>query len=86
VGSQILREVAVTALVTKARKTFWFEKFFWFVSTENYLVIAGRDQQQNELVVKRLFSADFSEPNRQCCNQYRNHRPLSSQRPRGEFF
>jgi predicted ribosome quality control (RQC) complex YloA/Tae2 family protein len=30
-----------------------FEKFFWFVSTENFLVIAGRDQQQNELIVKR---------------------------------
>ena len=50
---QMLREVAVTALVTKARKTYWFEKFYWFVSTENYLVIAGRDQQQNELIVKR---------------------------------
>ena len=50
---QMLREVAVTALVTKARKTYWFEKFYWFISTENYLVIAGRDQQQNELIVKR---------------------------------
>ncbi len=49
----MLREVAVTALVTKARKTYWFEKFYWFISTENYLVIAGRDQQQNELIVKR---------------------------------
>jgi hypothetical protein len=49
----MLREVAVTALVTKARKTYWFEKFFWFISTENFLVIAGRDQQQNELIVKR---------------------------------
>ncbi len=32
---------------------FRFEKFFWFVSSENYLVIGGRDQQQNELIVKR---------------------------------
>ena len=30
-----------------------FEKFLWFISSENYLVIGGRDQQQNELVVKR---------------------------------
>lgn len=30
-----------------------FEKFLWFISSENYLVIAGRDQQQNELIVKR---------------------------------
>ena len=30
-----------------------FEKFYWFISSENYLVIGGRDQQQNELIVKR---------------------------------
>ncbi|EDO27941.1 predicted protein, partial [Nematostella vectensis] len=30
-----------------------FEKFLWFISSENYVVIGGRDQQQNELVVKR---------------------------------
>jgi predicted ribosome quality control (RQC) complex YloA/Tae2 family protein len=30
-----------------------FEKFYWFISSENYLVIGGRDQQQNELVVKK---------------------------------
>eukprot|EP00871_Galdieria_phlegrea_P000381 jgi/Galph1/1343/GphlegSOOS_G5988.1 len=35
------------------RKPFWFEKFDWFISSENYLVIAGRDAQQNELIVKR---------------------------------
>ena len=30
-----------------------FEKFFWFISSENYLVIGRRDQQQNELIVKK---------------------------------
>ena len=30
-----------------------FEKFLWFISSENYLVIGGRDTQQNELIVKR---------------------------------
>ena len=33
-----------------------FEKFFWFISSENYLVIGGRDQQQNELVVKKYLT------------------------------
>ncbi|KAK0139759.1 Nuclear export mediator factor Nemf [Merluccius polli] len=32
-------------------------KFLWFVSSENYLVIAGRDQQQNEMIVKRYLRA-----------------------------
>lgn len=30
-----------------------FEKFLWFITSENYLVIGGRDQQQNEMIVKR---------------------------------
>ena len=28
-----------------ARKQYWFEKFDWFVSSENYLVVSGRDAQ-----------------------------------------
>lgn len=35
---------------------FRFEKFYWFISSENYLVIGGRDQQQNELVVKKYLN------------------------------
>ncbi|KAJ6638742.1 Ribosome quality control complex subunit NEMF like [Pseudolycoriella hygida] len=50
---QTLKEVRTISTITKARKVFWFEKFYWFISSENYLVIGGRDQQQNELIVKR---------------------------------
>lgn len=39
--------------VLNARKTYWFEKFYWFISSENYLVLSGRDGQQNELLVKK---------------------------------
>ena len=35
------------------RKVYWFEKFHWFISSENYLILAGHDMQQNELLVKR---------------------------------
>uniref|UniRef100_A0A1D1XET7 Nuclear export mediator factor Nemf n=2 Tax=Anthurium amnicola TaxID=1678845 RepID=A0A1D1XET7_9ARAE len=38
------------------RKVHWFEKFNWFISSENYLVISGRDAQQNEMIVKRYTS------------------------------
>ncbi|XP_057671845.1 ribosome quality control complex subunit NEMF homolog [Diorhabda carinulata] len=50
---QTLKEVQTITNINKARKTYWFEKFFWFISSENYLIIGGRDQQQNELIVKR---------------------------------
>ncbi|KRX01107.1 hypothetical protein PPERSA_08208 [Pseudocohnilembus persalinus] len=35
------------------RKTYWFEKFYWFLTTENYLVICGRDAGQNEQLIKK---------------------------------
>ncbi|XP_057315018.1 ribosome quality control complex subunit NEMF-like [Hydractinia symbiolongicarpus] len=50
---ETLKEVQTSKLISKTRKTYWFEKFYWFISSENYLVIGGRDQQQNELIVKR---------------------------------
>ncbi|XP_023950258.2 ribosome quality control complex subunit NEMF homolog [Bicyclus anynana] len=50
---QTLKEAHTISNITKARKNYWFEKFFWFISSDNYLVIGGRDQQQNELLVKR---------------------------------
>eukprot|EP00069_Balaena_mysticetus_P009018 bmy_06163T0 len=37
-----------------------FEKFLWFISSENYLIIGGRDQQQNEIIVKRYLTPDKS--------------------------
>eukprot|EP01012_Entosiphon_sulcatum_P056212 TRINITY_DN794_c0_g1_i1.p1 TRINITY_DN794_c0_g1~~TRINITY_DN794_c0_g1_i1.p1 ORF type:complete len:1158 (-),score=237.40 TRINITY_DN794_c0_g1_i1:1156-4629(-) len=41
------------AAIKPLRKPLWFEKFHWFITSENYLVISGRDAQQNELLVKR---------------------------------
>ncbi|XP_048394018.1 ribosome quality control complex subunit NEMF-like isoform X2 [Stegostoma tigrinum] len=52
-----LKEVQTVITIQKARKVYWFEKFLWFISSENYLVIAGRDQQQNELIVKRYLKS-----------------------------
>jgi predicted ribosome quality control (RQC) complex YloA/Tae2 family protein len=48
-----LKEVKVKTNITKARKRYWFENFFWFISSDGYLVVAGRDSEQNELLVKR---------------------------------
>ena len=39
-----VRSAAAAPAIT--RKPFWFEKFFWFISSENYLVLSGRDAQQ----------------------------------------
>ncbi|KAI1407798.1 hypothetical protein F5Y13DRAFT_205759 [Hypoxylon sp. FL1857] len=35
------------------RKQFWFEKFIWFISSDGYLVLGGKDAQQNEVLYRR---------------------------------
>lgn len=37
------------------REQYWFEKFYWFVSSDGYLVLGGRDVMQNNLLFRRYF-------------------------------
>ncbi|KAG5126444.1 hypothetical protein JHK82_027279 [Glycine max] len=51
-----LNQKKTVASISHMRKVYWFEKFIWIISSENYLVISGRDAQQNEMIVKRYMS------------------------------
>lgn len=44
--------------IQERRKTWWFERFHWFITSENYLVIAGRDKIQNDVLVKHYLKKD----------------------------
>lgn len=44
-----------------SRKSLWFEKFRWFITSEGFLVISGRDAQQNELIVKKFLRASHGD-------------------------
>jgi len=48
-------EITIEKFPTLTRKPerAWYEKFFWFKSSEGYLVIAGRDATTNEQLIKR---------------------------------
>ena len=35
------------------RRQNWFEKFYYFISSDGYLVLGGKDAQQNEILYKR---------------------------------
>lgn len=41
------------AILRPVRKLMWFEKFIWFISSDGYLVLAGKDAQQNEMLYKK---------------------------------
>ena len=42
----------------KERKQEWYEKFRWFISSGEFLVIGGRDATSNEIVIKKHTDAN----------------------------
>src|SRR3989338_2090126 len=44
--------------IAKERKKEWYEKFRWFISSDGFLVIGGRDATSNEIVIKKHTDAD----------------------------
>ncbi len=44
------------AILRPVRKQMWFEKFSWFISSDGYLVLAGKDSQQNEMLYKNYLT------------------------------
>jgi predicted ribosome quality control (RQC) complex YloA/Tae2 family protein len=55
---QIKKHQNAQRVVHSNRKPFWFEKFYWFISSENFLVISARDSQQNEMLIKKYTRKD----------------------------
>ncbi|WP_456365846.1 ribosome rescue protein RqcH [Thermococcus sp.] len=51
IEEELKKELKVRRIERKKRK--WFEKFRWFVSSEGFLVLAGRDAGTNEILIKR---------------------------------
>jgi predicted ribosome quality control (RQC) complex YloA/Tae2 family protein len=47
------KEIRKEKTIEKIRKKEWFEKFKWFISSDGFLVIAGRDATTNEIVIKK---------------------------------
>jgi predicted ribosome quality control (RQC) complex YloA/Tae2 family protein len=50
--SEAQKKTRQSPALTK-RKAFWFEKFHWFITSDNYLVVGGKDAHMNETLVKR---------------------------------
>lgn len=43
-------------LLTAVRRQMWFEKFIYFISSDGYLVLAGKDAQQCDILYNRHFN------------------------------
>ena len=51
IEEEMKKELNVRRVERSRRK--WFEKFRWFVSSEGFLVLAGKDASTNEVLVKK---------------------------------
>ena len=49
----IVSEPKTKRIRVKTRKKRWYEKFRWFISSEGFLVLGGRDVKSNENLAKR---------------------------------
>lgn len=48
-----VQSLQATASIRRVRAPFWWEKFDWFLSSENRLVLLARDLQQAEMLASR---------------------------------
>jgi hypothetical protein len=48
-----LEKQKISHTIKAQRKVHWFEKFNWFITTEGFLVLSGKDAQQNEVLFKK---------------------------------
>ncbi|OLY81834.1 Nuclear export mediator factor Nemf [Smittium mucronatum] len=47
------KQTNIDLVLKSTRKSNWFEIFLWFISTDGYLVIGGKDMHQNEQIVRK---------------------------------
>ena len=40
--------------IKKTRKKEWYEKFRWFITSDNFLVVGGKDAKSNETLIKKF--------------------------------
>ncbi|MBI5390010.1 DUF814 domain-containing protein [Candidatus Woesearchaeota archaeon] len=53
-----LRQAKEQSQIKAPMKKEWYEKFRWFISSEGFLCIGGRDATSNEVLVKKHMVAD----------------------------
>ena len=51
IEEEMKKELSVKKIERRKKK--WFEKFRWFVSSEGFLVLAGKDASTNEILIKK---------------------------------
>ncbi len=51
-------EVEKEKVIEEKEKKEWYEKFRWFISSDGYLVVSGKDAETNEILIKK-YARDY---------------------------
>jgi len=46
-------EISAKQIIKKRREKRWYHKFRWFISSDGFLIIGGKDAKTNEIIVKK---------------------------------
>jgi len=53
---KIRKELEEERIIIKTRPKQWYDSFYWFISSDGFLVVAGRDASSNEKLVKKYLT------------------------------
>jgi len=56
VGKEVYKTIFLDAYISLKKK--WFEKYIWSISTNDFLIIGGKDARTNELIIKKYATED----------------------------
>lgn len=52
-SKRMIDAAAAMKTIRLQRKPYWFERYYWFITSEGLIVVAGKNAQDNETLVKR---------------------------------
>ena len=56
IDEEIRKRVEIDTIIVKIPSKRWYDKFYWFISSNGFLVLGGKDAQTNEILVKKYMS------------------------------
>ncbi|WP_455369841.1 ribosome rescue protein RqcH [[Eubacterium] cellulosolvens] len=58
VEDEAIEKKAVDKIPKRKRDKVWYEKFHWFKSSDDFLILSGKDASTNELLVRKYLTKD----------------------------
>lgn len=56
IEKEIRKKEEIDSIIVKIPSKRWYDKFYWFVSTNGFLILGGKDAQSNEILVKKYMN------------------------------